>query len=90
MATVVDNRTGGTVNRTVLWGGAALMCAGGALCATGAALCGVALAGAVRRWVRELEEPPSQMALRKWTQAKAATRAGIEGWNQPDVAARTR
>jgi hypothetical protein len=67
-------------NRKLLWGGVALFGAGGLLCAAGATLGLAAVVGATRRWVGELEEPPTQMARRRWTQAKTATMAGVDAW----------
>ena len=43
-------------------------------------LVGSALLSATRQWVNQLEQPPSEMARRKWQQAKAAASAGAEAW----------
>jgi hypothetical protein len=53
---------------------------GGLMCAAGAALTAAVAVGAIRRWTEQLEETPSQMARRRWSQARAATSAGIEAW----------
>jgi hypothetical protein len=61
--------------------------AGGILIGIGAvvAMVGVAVAGthvaaATRAWINELETPPSQLAMLKWEQAKAAAAAGAATW----------
>lgn len=40
---------------------------------------------AARRWMRELEVPPSELAKLKWAQAKAAAAAGSDAWQQVPV-----
>lgn len=35
---------------------------------------------ATRRWVNEMEVPPSELARQKWTQARAAMSAGASAW----------
>jgi hypothetical protein len=34
----------------------------------------------MRQWVRQLDQPPSEMAKQKWNQARAATQAGAKAW----------
>jgi hypothetical protein len=70
------------------------MITGGALVAAGAliALAGLAVGGshllsATRRWIREMEVAPSELAKIKWSQAKSAAAAGTAAW-QNGVAAR--
>ena len=48
-------------------------------------LAGLAVGGghlltATRRWVNEMEVPPSELARIKWTQARAAMSAGAQAW----------
>ena len=71
-----------------------LLITGGSLIAAGAliALAGVAVGGshvvsATRRWVREMEVPPGELAKIKWTQARSAAAAGTAAW-QNGVSAR--
>ncbi len=33
---------------------------------------------AARRWIDQMETPPSELARQKWNQARAATQAGAE------------
>ena len=47
---------------------------------TGLALGGSHLASATRRWIREMEVPPSELARLKYAQAKAAVAAGSSAW----------
>jgi hypothetical protein len=68
------------VNRGRLVGGGVLVGIGSLLGVTGMILVGSALVSATRQWVNQLEQPPSEMARRKWQQAKAAAAAGAEAW----------
>jgi hypothetical protein len=68
------------VNRSLLVGGGLLVGIGGLLGFTGMVLVGSALLSATRQWVNQLEQPPSELARRKWQQAKAAASAGAEAW----------
>jgi hypothetical protein len=49
------------------------------------ALVSSALISATRQWVDHLEQPPSEMARRRWEQTKAAASAGAAAWrgNRP-------
>jgi hypothetical protein len=71
-----------------------LLITGGALVAAGAmiALAGLAVGGshvvsATRRWIQEMEVPPSELAKIKWAQARSAAAAGTAAW-QNGVSAR--
>ena len=66
-------------NRVLLAGGV-LAGIGGLLGCAGALLVSSALVSASRRWVRQLDQPPSTMAKVKWQQARAATTAGARAW----------
>jgi hypothetical protein len=68
------------LNRNLLVGGGALVALGGLLGFTGMALVSSALISATRKWVDHLEQPPSEMARRRWEQAKAAASAGAAAW----------
>jgi len=41
---------------------------------------------ATRRWINEMEVPPSELARIKWTQAKAAMSAGAQAWQDGNQA----
>jgi hypothetical protein len=60
--------------------GAALFGAGALLALAGLAVGGSHLLSATRRWVREMEVPPSELAKLKWTRARAAAAAGASAW----------
>jgi hypothetical protein len=71
-----------------------LLITGGALIGAGAliALAGMVVGGthvvaATRRWVQEMEVPPSELAKIKWAQARTAAAAGAAAW-QNGVSAR--
>jgi hypothetical protein len=68
------------VNRSLLVGGGVLVGIGGLLGFTGMVLVGSALLSATRQWVKQLEQPPSEMARRKWQQARVAASAGAQAW----------
>ena len=68
------------VNRSLLVGGGVLVGIGGLLGFTGIVLASSALLSATRQWVNQLEQPPSEIARRKWQQAKAAVSAGAGAW----------
>ena len=74
------SQEGVRVNRSLLIGGGGLVGIGGLLGFTGMVLVGSALLSATRQWVNQLEQPPSEMARRKWQQAKAAASAGAGAW----------
>jgi hypothetical protein len=72
------------LNRRRIAGGGALIGIGGLLGFTGMLLVGSAIVTVARRWVDQLEQPPSELAKRKWQQARAATTAGAKAWrNSP-------
>jgi hypothetical protein len=56
--------------------GAGLVGVGGLIALAGLAVGGFHLLSAIRRWVEEMEVPPSQLAKIKLAQAKAAAVAG--------------
>jgi len=60
--------------------GAALAGAGALLALAGIAVGGSHVLAATRRWVREMEVPPGELARLKWAQAKAAAAAGAGAW----------
>jgi len=68
------------LNRSLLVGGGVLVGIAGLLGFTGIVLVGSAVLSASRQWVNQLERPPSEIARRKWQQAKAAASAGAEAW----------
>jgi hypothetical protein len=76
MTALSDRPSGAGINRNALYASAALIGVGGLLCAVGAATA----VGALRRWVDHLDEPPSQTARRRLSQAKAAASVGLEAW----------
>ncbi len=68
------------VNRGLIVGGGALIALGGLLGFAGMALLSSALIAATRQWVDHLEQPPSEMARRRWEQTKHAASAGAAAW----------
>jgi hypothetical protein len=68
------------LNRGMIVGGGVLVALGGLLGFTGMTLLVSALLSATRRWVGHMEEPPSDVAKRKWQQTKAAATAGAAAW----------
>ena len=70
------------INKGLLVGGAVLLGIAGVLGAVGVLIGGFAVMSASRQWVRQLETPPSEMALQKWHQAKVATSAAADAWRE--------
>ena len=68
------------LNRGLIVGGGVLVALGGLLGFTGMGLLISALLSATRRWVDHLEQPPGDIARRKWQQTKAAASAGAAAW----------
>jgi len=60
--------------------GASLFGAGALIALAGLAVGGTHLFSATRRWIREMEVPPSEQARIKWAQAKTAAAAGAHAW----------
>jgi hypothetical protein len=67
--------------------GGALIAAGGVLALAGFVVGGAHLLVAIRRWVREMEVPPSEVAKLKLAQARAAASAGADAWQNGPAAA---
>ncbi len=59
---------------------AVLVGAGTFIALAGLAVGGSHLIAATRRWIAEMEVPPSEVARLKWSQAKAAMAAGTSAW----------
>jgi hypothetical protein len=70
------------INRTLFVSGAVLMSVGAVVGMAGALATSVAVIGAARAWVRQLDEPPSAMARRRLAQARTAAAAGAQGWRE--------
>jgi len=60
--------------------GAALVAAGGLLALAGMVIGGGHLVTALRRWVKDMDVPPSELAKLKLAQARAAAAAGADVW----------
>jgi hypothetical protein len=66
---------------------AALVGAGALIALAGLAVASTHLFAATRRWIRQMEVPPSEQARIKWAQAKSAAAAGTAAW-QNEVSSR--
>jgi hypothetical protein len=60
--------------------GAVLIGAGAMTALAGLIVGGSHLISATRKWVQEMEVPPSDLAKAKWAQARAAASAGASAW----------
>lgn len=69
-----------STNSKALIVGFALIATGGLISLCGLGISGTATINAVRRWMLDQQEPPSQTVKRKLSQAKAATTAGASAW----------
>jgi hypothetical protein len=68
------------LNTTPIFVGTALLGAGTLIGLTGLILGGTAMVSATRKWLRELEVPPTEVVKHKLGQTKAATAAGASAW----------
>jgi hypothetical protein len=59
---------------------AAMIGVGTLIALAGLAVGGGHLVTATRRWINEMEVPPSEQARLKWAQARAAYAAGASAW----------
>jgi len=57
-----------------------MICVGTLIALAGLAIGGGHLVTATRRWINEMEVPPSEQARLKWAQARAAYTAGAPAW----------
>jgi len=57
-----------------------MICVGTLIALAGLAIGGGHLVTATRRWINEMEVPPSEQARLKWAQARAAYTAGASAW----------
>ncbi|MCQ4081692.1 hypothetical protein NGB36_14010 [Streptomyces sp. RB6PN25] len=80
MNDVNDSRRSLEIDTRLIAAGAVLTGVGATLAFAGMTLVGFALVTAGRRWVRQMEVPPSQLAAAKLQQAKQASQAGIQAW----------
>ncbi|HEY6312942.1 MAG TPA: hypothetical protein VIY52_19370 [Streptosporangiaceae bacterium] len=67
--------------------GGALIGAGALIALAGMAVGGSHVVGATRRWIRDMDVPPGELAKIKWAQARTAAAAGAAAW-QNGVSAR--
>jgi hypothetical protein len=65
--------------------GGTLIALGGLLALAGFVVGGAHLLSATRRWVKEMDVPPSELAKLKLAQAKAAASAGADAWQNGPV-----
>jgi hypothetical protein len=74
------------LNRGLLVGGVVLISVGALIGLVGGIATSAAMIGAARSWARQLDEPPSAMARRRFAQARtaalASAQAGAQGWRQ--------
>jgi hypothetical protein len=77
---VSDAQKGPQFESAPLITGAALLGAGALIALIGLAVGGGHLVAATRRWVKEMEVPPSELAKQKWAQARTAVEAGTSAW----------
>jgi hypothetical protein len=67
-------------NRRLIAGGGMLIGIGGLLGCTGVLLLSSTVVSVTRRWVNQLDQPPSELAKLRWRQARAATAEGVKAW----------
>jgi len=77
---VSDAQKGPQYQSAPLITGAVFVGAGTLIAMVGLAIGGGHLVAATRRWVKEMEVPPSELARQKWAQARTAVEAGTSAW----------
>ena len=80
MSTSTENSSWPELRTGPIITGAALVGAGTLIALAGLAVGGAHLFAATRRWVQQMEVPPSEQARIKWAQAKSAAAAGAAAW----------
>jgi hypothetical protein len=80
MASDAADRSGPQFSTAALVTSAVLVGAGTFVVLAGLAVGGSHLIVATRRWVREMEVPPTELARTKYAQARAAVAAGTTAW----------
>jgi hypothetical protein len=84
MSSSTENRTPGPqIQSAPLITGAVLVAAGMLVALAGVAVGSAHLISATRRWIDEMDVPPTEQARVKWTQAKGAMSAGASAWQEP-------
>ena len=79
---IETSKPGPQLNTRLVIGSAVLIGVGGLLGLIGTILGSSELLAATRRWVHQLETQPSELARRKWEQARAATMASADAWRE--------
>jgi hypothetical protein len=77
---VSDAQKGPQFESAPLITGAALLGAGALIALIGLAVGGGHVVAATRRWVKEMEVPPGELARQKLAQARTAVEAGTSAW----------
>ena len=75
-----ESQGGVQVNQGLVVGGAVLIGLGGVLGFAGMMMLSTAVVSATRRWLQQLEHPPTETAKLRLQQLRAATSAGAEAW----------
>ena len=83
---IETSKPGPQLNTKLVIGSAVLIGVGGLLGLIGTILGSSELLAATRRWVHQLETQPSELARRRWEQARAATMAGADAWRKGPAA----
>lgn len=70
------------VDTRLLTAGTVLTASGSVIALTGVTLAASAVFSAMRKMVRDMNVPPSQMAAAKLRQARHASQAGLAAWHE--------
>jgi len=85
MADQAEPRPGLALNTAPLLAGAVLIGIGSLLGLAGLAIAGATLGAAARRYVNNMEVPPSELAKQNLAKARAAASAGVSAWRNGAV-----
>ncbi len=86
MTTNSDNRQPLRLDIRLLTAGAVLTGVGGLLGFAGLAAGSAAVVGVARQWLRQLDQPPNEIAKQRWQQLMSAAAAGNDAWRNPPPA----
>jgi hypothetical protein len=81
-STASPNQAWPAVESGPLIAGGVLIGLGSLLALAGLAVAGTHIAMATRRWVNDMDVPPSQLAKLRWEQAKDAATDGATSWRE--------
>ena len=75
-----DDRAEALFSKEPLIAGGVLAAVGGLVTLVGVLVSALSAASSARKWIRQMDHPPREVARSKWHQARAAGMAGADAW----------